>query len=280
MIKEIKYYYTSLEEVMDRSKTPVVLVTGSSRGIGRGIALQLAREGNSVAITYAGNREAAEQTARDCRDLAKGTEATFEIFKADIGSKADRDALVEQVFSTFGSLDALVNNAGMAPRTRADIVDASEESFEELVRTNLQGPYFLTQAVAKRWLESGEPSVIESGYKVVFVTSVSVGTVSVNRGEYCISKAGLSMAASLWAARLAAEGVQVYEIRPGIVATDMTSKVKGKYDALIEDGLVPQRRWGEPSDTGKAVASLVRGDFPYSTGSVIFTDGGMHIPRL
>ena len=265
---------------MEKRHAPVILVTGSSRGIGRGIALQLAKEGNSVAITYAGNREAALETARDCRELAQGSNARFEIFKADIGSREDRTDLVEQVFETFGTIDALVNNAGMAPRTRADIVDASEESFEELIRTNLQGPYFLTQAVAKRWLESNTPSAIASGYKVIFVTSVSVDTVSVNRGEYCISKAGLAMAASLWAARLAAEGVQVYEIRPGIVATDMTSKVKGKYDALIEEGLVPQKRWGEPSDTGKAVASLVRGDFPYSTGSVIFTDGGMHIPRL
>lgn len=265
---------------MGKGKAPVALVTGSSRGIGRGIALQLAEEGYSVAITYAGNKEAAQQTAQDCRALAKGTDATFEIFKADIGSVENRTRLVDEVFATFGSLDALVNNAGMAPRIRADIVDATEESFDELMKTNLQGPYFLTQAVAKRWLESKRPSAIESGYKVVFVTSVSVETVSINRGDYCISKAGLAMATALWAARLASENIQVYEIRPGIVATDMTSKVQDKYDQLIADGLIPQNRWGQPSDTAKAVAALLRGDFAYSTGSVIYTDGGMHIPQL
>ncbi len=265
---------------MEVAKTPVALVTGSSRGIGRGIAMQLAKEGFSVAITYVGNEEAAKQTAQDCRELARHSGASFEIFKADIGNKEDRKALVDEVFTTFGTIDILVNNAGIAPKVRADILDASEESFEDLLRTNTQGPYFLTQAVAKRWLEAGIPSRIESGYKVIFVTSVSVDTVSINRGDYCISKAALSMAASLWSIRLAPHDIQVYEIRPGIVATDMTSKVKEKYDSLIGDGLIPQGRWGEPSDTGKAVAALAKGYFPYSTGTVIFTDGGMHIPRL
>jgi len=272
--------YVDLEEMMEAAKNPVALVTGSSRGIGRGIAMQLAKEGFSVAITYVGNKEAAKQTAQECYELAGDTGASFEIFKADIGSKENREALVDEVFSTFGTIDILVNNAGMAPKVRADILDASEKSFEDLVRTNTQGPYFLTQAVAKRWLEGGIPSRIESGYKVVFVTSISVDTVSINRGDYCISKAALSMGASLWAARLAPHGMQVYEIRPGIVATDMTAKVKDKYDSLIKDGLIPQERWGEPSDTAKAVAVLAKGYFPYSTGTVIFTDGGMHIPRL
>ena len=264
---------------MEHHTNFAVLVTGSSRGIGRGIALELARQGYSVAITYAGNKEAAEQTAQDCYALSANKEAVFKIFKADISSKEDRSALVESVFAEFGSIDALINNAGMAPRTRADILEAGEDSFEELMKTNLQGPYFLTQAIAKRWLQE-ESSETRNSKKIIFVTSVSVDTVSINRGDYCISKAGLAMAASLWAVRLASENIQVYEIRPGIVATDMTSKVKDKYDALIADGLVPQKRWGEPSDTAKAAASLIKGDFPYSTGTVIFTDGGMHIPRL
>lgn len=265
---------------MENNLPPVVLVTGSSRGIGRGIALHLAEQGFSVAITYAGNKEAAMETERECRRLSTSEAARFAIFQADIGSLEDRSALVEDVFATFGTIDVLVNNAGIAPKVRSDVVDASEESFEQLMRTNLQGPYFLTQAIAKRWLASEKPSAIPSGRKIIFVTSVSADTVSINRGDYCISKAGLAMAASLWAARLASEGIQVYEIRPGIVATDMTAKVKDKYDALIEEGLVPQKRWGIPSDTAKAVAALARGDFPYSTGTVIFTDGGMHIPRL
>lgn len=265
---------------MSKKRIPVALVTGSSRGIGKAIALALAEEGYSVAVTYAGNKAAAEETLAECQAAAKDPAARFAIFKVDVGSKDDREQLVADVWNTFGSLDALINNAGMAPRTRADIVEASEASFTELIETNLQGPYFLTQAVAQRWLASKEPSAIASGHKVVFVTSISVDTVSVNRGDYCISKAGLAMAASLWAVRLAAENIQVYEVRPGVVATDMTAGVQERYDKLIADGLIPQNRWGQPSDTAKVVASLLRGDLVYSTGSVIYTDGGMHIPRL
>ena len=265
---------------MTAMNAPVVLVTGSSRGIGKGIARSLAKEGCSVAITYVGNQTAAEETARICREESSNPNAKYEIFRADISSKDDRELLVDSVIKQFGTIDALVNNAGIAPRKRLDILDSTEESFEELLRTNLQGPYFLTQYVARWWLTEKPEPRLDSGFKVIFVTSVSSETVSVGRGEYCVSKAGLSMGASLWAARLAAEGIQVYEIRPGIVATDMTEGVKGKYDDLIANGLVPQKRWGDPMDTGKAAASLIRGDFPFSTGTVIYTDGGFHIPRL
>jgi len=259
---------------------PVALVTGASRGLGRGIALELSQAGFSVGINYAGNLKAAEETREACWQIAPSKTQRFEIFQADIGKREDRERLVREVWNAFGQIDALVNNAGMAPRVRADILEASEESFEELMRVNLQGPYFLTQRIARRWVEEKPTPRIAGGFKIVFVTSISADTASVQRGEYCISKAGLAMAVKLWASRLAEVGIQVYEIRPGIMATDMTSAVKGKYDALIEQGLVPQKRWGTPEDVGKAVRSLLEGDFPLSTGSVIHVDGGFHVSRL
>ncbi len=260
--------------------TPVVLVTGSSRGLGRGIALELAAKGCSVAIHYSSNQGAAEKTLIHCRNLAVSEAQRFAAFHCDIADPVQRAALVEELFDHFGRLDALVNNAGMGPRVRADILTASEESFEELIRTNLQGPYFLTQAVARRWLADKSPTPLPQGRTIVFVTSVSADTASIGRGEYCVSKAGLSMAVKLWAARLAGEGIVVYELRPGIMETDMTSGVKAKYDALIAQGIVPQGRWGYPEDVGRAVRSLLAGDFAFSTGSVIDIDGGFHISRL
>jgi len=259
---------------------PSALVTGSSRGLGRGVALELAGAGFSVAVHYSGNEAAARETAALCEASRIGSGQKFPIFKCDLSDPAQREALVNDVFSEFGSLDALVNNAGMGPRVRADILDATEASFEEVLRTNLQGPYFLTQAVARRWLSASSESAIPSGRKIVFVSSISADTASTGRGEYCISKAGLAMAAQLWAARLAGAGIQVYEVRPGIMETDMTKGVKGKYDALIEQGVVPQKRWGYPADVGRAVRSLLGGDFAFSTGSVIHVDGGFHISRL
>ncbi|MCX7788830.1 MAG: 3-ketoacyl-ACP reductase [Spirochaetes bacterium] len=265
---------------MAKTDRPVALVTGASRGLGRGVALELAKAGFSVGINYAGNRKAAEETQAACREIAPSTDQQFEIFQADIGKREDRERLVTEAWSTFGYLDALVNNAGIAPRIRADILEASEESFEELIRINLQGPYFLTQMVARRWVKEKPSSRVLGGFKIVFVTSISADTASIQRGEYCISKAGLAMAVKLWASRLAEAGIQVYELRPGIMATDMTSGVKTKYDTLIEQGLVPQKRWGTPEDVGKAVRSLLEGDFPFSTGSVIHIDGGFHVSRL
>jgi NAD(P)-dependent dehydrogenase (short-subunit alcohol dehydrogenase family) len=199
-------------------------------------------------------------------------------FRADLGDGAARAALVEGLRS-LGRLHVLVNNAGVAPSVRADILDADEESFERVLRVNLQGPYFLTQAVARFMLEQKQADPAWKG-AIVNVTSVSATVVSLNRGEYCVSKAGLAMASQLWALRLAPHGVPVYEVRPGIVRTDMTAGVTAKYDALIADGLVPQQRWGEPEDVGCVVAALARGDAPYSTGAVIVVDGGLTIPRL
>lgn len=275
-------------------RVPIALVTGSSRGLGRGIALELARSGFSVAIHYSGNEAAALETARACREAATAAGQEFDIFQADLSDPAARSRLAGEVFARFGTLDALVNNAGMGPRVREDIVYATEASFDEVLKTNLYGPYFLTQDIARRWLEGDNATKNESvpgaalpegcpipgGRKIVFVTSISSETISTARGEYCVSKAGLSMAAALWATRLAAEGIQVYEVRPGIMLTDMTSGVKGKYDALIGQGIVPQMRWGSPEDIGRAVRSLLTGDFAFSTGSVINVDGGFHLSRL
>ena len=268
------------EQTATMAGIPAVIVTGASRGLGRGIAVRLAAEGLSVAVNYATNEAAALATAEACRAAAQSPQQCFVCVQADIGVRAQREALVERAFSELGAVEALVNNAGVAPRARADILDASEESFEELIRTNLQGPYFLTQSVARRWLAPGARPSLAGGFKVVFVTSISAHTASLNRGEYCVSKAGLSMARQLWAARLAEAGIGVYEVRPGIMATDMTSAVKARYDALIAEGLVPQKRWGTAEDVGRAVASLVRGDFAYSTGTVIDVDGGFHLRRL
>ena len=193
---------------------------------------------------------------------------------ADISSRDARAALAEQVRARHGALNALVNNAGRAPRVRSDLLEASEESFEELMRTNLQGPYFLTQELSRDMVarREADPSFRAS---IVFVTSVSADMASPNRGEYCVSKAGLSMAAKLFAVRLAPDGIPVYEVRPGIISTDMTAGVQAAYDQRIADGLVPERRWGTPDDVGRAVAALVRGDLPYATGSVINVDGGL-----
>jgi NAD(P)-dependent dehydrogenase (short-subunit alcohol dehydrogenase family) len=258
------------------SEPALILVTGASRGLGRGIAMELARGGHSVAINYAGNAAAADETARLCREVAGDTAQEFRSVQGDISSAASRAAMLDRIRAELGQIDALVNNAGIAPKVRADITDASEESFDELVTTNLKGPYFLTQAVVNQWL-GGQESRIESGFKVVFVTSVSANTASTSRGDYCITKAGLAMAVQLWANRLAADGIQVYEVRPGIMKTDMTAGVADMYTPRIADGLVPQRRWGTARDVGLGVAALIDGKFPYSTGTVIDIDGGMRM---
>ncbi len=198
---------------------------------------------------------------------------------ADVASREARAALVEAVRSRHGALNALINNAGRAPRVRADLLDATEESFEELMRTNLQGPYFLTQAVARDMIarRKADPAFRAA---IVFVTSVSAEMASPNRGEYCVSKAGLAMAVQLFAVRLAPHSLPVFEVRPGIISTDMTAGVRHVYDQRIADGLVPEQRWGQPDDVGRVVAALVRGDLPYATGSVIHVDGGLSVPRL
>ena len=261
--------------------TPVILVTGSSRGLGRGIAQCLAGSGYSVAINYAGNAQAAEETLALCEAERLSKDQSFLTVQADVRKSADRQRMLDEILNHFGRLDCLVNNAGVAPQTRDDIVDATEASFDRVLETNLKGPYFLTQAVARHWLENKSEPLLSCGFCIVFVTSVSANTASTARGEYCISKAGLSMAAQLWAARLAGDGIPVYELRPGIMTSDMTDKVKDKYDEPIAEGeLVPQRRWGTAEDVGRAVTSLVDGDFPFSTGTIIDIDGGMRIRQF
>ncbi|HZL46832.1 MAG TPA: 3-ketoacyl-ACP reductase [Opitutaceae bacterium] len=263
-----------------RNDEPVVLVTGASRGLGRGIAVQLAAAGCSVAVNYAGNVDAAEQTAALCRRAARSRGQRFLPVQADIGAKADRARLVATVLDEIGRIDALVNNAGIAPIARADLTESTEESFDRLISVNLRGPHFLTQAVVRHWLSGGTRSLLPGGFKVIFVTSISADTASVNRGEYCMSKAGLAMSAQLWAARLAGDGIQVFDLRPGIMATDMTAAVKRRYDKLMKGGVVPQRRWGTGDDVGLAVRAIVTGHFPFSTGAVIPIDGGLHLRRL
>jgi 3-oxoacyl-[acyl-carrier protein] reductase len=252
----------------------VALVTGGTRGIGLGIARTLARDGWSLALSGV-------RPARDVHgivDELRATGADADYYASDVASPQDRASLVERVQARFGGVRALVNNAGRAPRVRADLLEASEASFEELIRTNLQGPYFLSQAVARLMLE--QPADAGRRGVIVFVTSVSAEMASPNRGEYCVSKAGLAMTASLFALRLAPHGIPVYEVRPGIIATDMTAAVKDVYDQRIGDGLVPEGRWGTPEDVGRVVAALVRGDLTYATGSVVHVDGGLARPRL
>jgi NAD(P)-dependent dehydrogenase (short-subunit alcohol dehydrogenase family) len=257
---------------MPDASSRVALVTGGTRGIGLGIARALAAEGWELALC--GVRPADD--VRGTIDEFRGR-ATY--FQADVGSRADRDRLAGAIAGRWGTVNALVNNAGRAPRVRADILEAEEESFETLVRVNLQGPYFLTQSIARQMV-AGKTASHDLHAAIVFVTSVSAEMASTARGEYCVSKAGLAMAARLFAARLAGNGIPVYEVRPGIIATDMTAAVHSVYDARIADGLVPERRWGQPEDVGRTVAALLRGDVPYATGSIIHVDGGLAIPRL
>jgi 3-oxoacyl-[acyl-carrier protein] reductase len=262
----------------------VGLVTGASRGIGRGIALELAKVGYDLVINYARNESAARQTAADCLAAAQaaGKTVRVEIQQGDVANRADRFKLIQFTKHTFGRLDLLVNNAGVAPEVRADILEASEESFDRLIETNLKGPYFLTQLAAKWMIEQSGAGVSPAGFrpKIITISSVSAYAASVNRGDYCLSKAGLSMLTSLFAARLAEHGIGVFEIRPGVIATDMTGPVKEKYDKLIEGGLTPIKRWGTPEDVGKAVAAIAQDLLPFSTGEVINVDGGFHLRRL
>ena len=256
---------------MSKAAAGVALVTGGSRGIGRGIAIELARAGFDVAISYASNDAAAKSARQEIESLGRSAIA----IKADIASATDRQRLIVEVSAALGSIDVLVNNAGIAPSKRADILEASEESFDQLMNVNLKGPYFLTQLVARRMIDQ------KTAGKIINITSVSAYTASTNRGDYCISKAGLSMMTKLYAARLAQHGINVYEIRPGIIETDMTGPVKEKYDKLIFEGdLTPIKRWGKPLDVARAVVACANGSLPFSTGQVIDVDGGFHLRRL
>jgi len=252
------------------------LVTGASRGIGRGIALELARAGCRVAINYAGNAEAAAEALKLVRE-AGGDGFTVQ---GDVAIAADRGRLVAETTGRFGRIDVLVNNAGVAPKVRADLLESGEESFDRLFAINLKGPFFLSQLVARGMLgQSPDASGLRG--RIVNITSISVYTSSINRGDYCMVKAGLAMMTKLFADRLGADGINVYEIRPGVIATDMTSGVKEKYDRLIlEQGITPIRRWGTPEDIGRAVRAIAEDRFPFSTGAVFDVDGGYHLHRL
>lgn len=254
---------------------PVALITGGTRGIGLGIARALAKEGCSLALNGMRPKEAVAEVLDGFR--AAGTDVAY--CRGNLGDAADRAAMLESVRGRFGRLNWLVNNAGVAPKQRLDLLETTEESFEHVVGTNLRGAFFLSQAAA-RWLVAQKKADVAFAGGIVNISSISATVVSVNRGEYCVAKAGLSMVTQLFAARLGEHDLPVYEVRPGVTRTDMTAAVTEKYDKLIADGLCVTRRWGEPDDTGKAVAALVRGDFPYSTGQVIMTDGGLTLPRL
>ena len=251
------------------------LVTGGTRGIGLGIARALAGKGFDLALNGVRDDGAVADVLDELRDL--GVEVHY--VRADISEPSDRGRLVSAVRERLGRLHVLVNNAGVAPKVRADVLEASEESFDRVLGINLKGPYFLTQSVAG-WMAEQRGTDGEYAACIVNVTSISATVASPNRGEYCVSKAGLAMASQLWAVRLAELGIPVYEVRPGIVDTDMTAGVREKYDALINAGLVPERRWGTPADVGRAVAALATGEVPYATGTVLVVDGGLTLPRL
>ncbi len=252
---------------------PLALITGGTRGIGLGIARALGHEGFHLVLC--GRRPAADNQTLIAQLAAEGITANY--MPADMGNSEARAELLDAILEMHGTLQVLVNNAGMAPRERNHILNATESSFEEVMRVNLQGPYFLTQQCARIMIEqkpqSGRPCIIN-------VNSISASVASTNRGEYCISKAGLSMATKLWAVALAEHGIDVFEIRPGIIATDMTAGVQSKYDDLISQGLLLEPRWGTPEDIGKAAAMLARGDLPYATGQVLVMDGGLTAERL
>ncbi|MCX5660113.1 MAG: 3-ketoacyl-ACP reductase [Planctomycetota bacterium] len=262
---------------ISRSAPRTAIVTGGSRGIGRAIAVALGQAGARVVINYFASRDAALEAATEI-EQAGGQAMTVQ---ADVSSPDGRARMLEEAQGRFGAVDLLVNNAGIAPKVRADLLETSEESFDDLLATNLKGPFFLSQAVARQMIarrDQIDPAIAPA---IINISSISAYTASVNRGEYCISKAGIAMMTQLFASRLAEHGINVYEVRPGVIATDMTGPVKAKYDKLIlEDGLLPIRRWGQPSDVAKAVVAIAEGAFPYSTGQVLDVDGGFHIRRL
>ncbi len=253
----------------------VALVTGAGRGIGRGIAVALAQAGWQIIVNYRSNAATAEETVR----LIEQVGGCAVPLRADIALADDRARLVAETISRLGRLDLLVNNAGMAPRQRIDILSTTEASYDEVMAVNLRGPFFLTQLAANRMIELLQAKIVEQAM-IINIGSLSAYASSPNRPEYCISKAGLAMMTTLFSDRLAEVGIRVYEVRPGIVETDMTAVVHEKYQQLIDGGLTPIRRWGQPDDVAQAVVALAGGYFPFSTGEVINVDGGFHLRRL
>ena len=257
------------------SSSPVALVTGASRGIGRAIAVELASAGYDIVVNFVSRPEAAEETAALIADEGRETM----LAQADISSTEDRASMIEETRSRFGRIDVLVNNAALAPRERVDLLESSEEHYDRTLDVNLKGPFFLTQSVAG-WMVEERLADPDRKLYIVNISSLSEYTSSVLRGDYCLAKAGLGMLTSLFADRLGEHNIPVNEIRPGIIATDMTAGAKEKYDKLFAEGLTPFRRWGQPEDVARAVRALVGGDFDFATGSAIDLDGGFHLHRL
>jgi 3-oxoacyl-[acyl-carrier protein] reductase len=260
----------------------VALITGASRGIGRGIAVQLAALGFDLLLNYRSDEASAQTTAECCLAAASAAGKSIRVEKGrgDISQSTTREALIDQARELYSRLDLLVNNAGIAPRERLDLLQTTEQSFDEVIATNLKAPFFLTQLAARYMVGLKGQLGPEYRPKIITISSVSAYAASTNRGEYCVSKAGLSMVTALFAASLAPHQIGVFEIRPGIIETDMTAGVKSKYDTLIANGLTPIARWGRPEDVAKAVSAIAQDFLPFSTGEVINVDGGFHLRRL
>ncbi len=253
----------------------IAFITGGTRGIGLGIAIELAKAGFDLAVNGVRDEAAVKSVLEELCKL--GVQVTY--VRGDVSKNEDRQRMVEEILDRFGKINVLVNNAGIAPPERKDILEATEESFEYVLNVNLQGPYFLTQLVANQMIELKKQNQNEF-FCIINVSSVSATVASTNRGEYCISKAGIAMATKLWAARLGEFDIPVYEIQPGVIKTDMTSGVQEKYDRLFQQGLAIQQRWGTPHDIGKVATAMALGNMPYSTGQVVMVDGGMTVQRL
>lgn len=262
-------------ETRQVSKSPAALVTGSTSGIGFAIALELAKNGFNIAVN--GTRE--ERKVEPILGEIRSTGAKAFYIRADVSSFEYRIHIVEQLRNRFGRIDVLVNNAGISPKERKDILEIDEENFDKVIKVNLKGPFFLTQLISK-WMIELKQKLAQYEPIIVNISSISAYTSSTSRGEYCISKAGLSMMTKLYADRLSEHGINVYEIRPGIISTPMTQAVKSKYDKLIAEGITPIKRWGTPQDVAKAVAAITKGYFKFSTGEIFNVDGGFHIRRL
>jgi len=262
------------------NKKPVALITGAGRGIGRGIALELANSGFEIAgLDIVFEPENKKIGLFEVKEVLGALGAGFQPFQGDISDLASHDKIMEQVVAHFGGIDLLVNNAGVAPLVRLDLLETTPESFDRVFDINARGTFFFTQRAAKQMVMQVKKSP-DPKPAIIFITSISAAVSSPSRAEYCVSKAALSMTATLFADRLAEFGINVYEIRPGIVETGMTAPVREKYDKLIAEGFVPQKRWGFPEDVGKAVVALAKGHFPFSTGLVLEVSGGMNIRRL
>ena len=253
----------------------IAFITGGTRGIGFGVALALGKAGFDLAVNGMRNEGEVTDALEELRNL--GVNVAY--FQGNVAVREDRQAMVDKILSHFGSVNVLVNNAGIAPRERVDILHAKEEIWDEVMEINLKGPYFLTQLFANYFVEKKlENPLFEAS--IINISSISAFVASINRGEYCVSKAGIAMATKLWATRLGEYDIPVYEIQPGIIKTDMTSGVVEKYDKLFQEGISLQRRWGLPDDVGKVAAMLAQGNMPYATGQAIKVDGGLHIQRL